>query len=166
MDTIATLTFMAIRGTETATKSTITIVNRGRYTDGSDTRTTGENGITLRQDDDLMSLGGGCTLTLPYGAEVEASCARADFVFLFAWCHCRAQRYALSSHCRYFGVELPVAPSTRCFCVHRLAKSGDERQCNNECHAEQFELMAEIRNSCSIFREFFMKHCTDPLNGG
>ncbi len=50
MDAIATLTFMAIQGTEIATKSTITIANRGRYMDGSDTRTKGENGITLQQD--------------------------------------------------------------------------------------------------------------------
>ena len=109
-------------------------------------------GLPCCRTDNLMSLGSSCTLTLPYGAEVEASCTRADFVFLFAWCHCRAQRYTLSSHCRYFGVEPPIAPSTRCFCFHRLAKSGYERQCKNEYHAEQFELMAEIRNSCSIFR--------------
>ena len=63
-DAIATFTFMAIQGTEIATKSTITIANQGRCTDGSDTKTKGDDGITLRQDDDPMSLGGGCALTL------------------------------------------------------------------------------------------------------
>ena len=56
--------FMAIQGTETVMKSTITIANQGRCMDGSDVKTKGDDGITLRQDDDPMSLGGGCALTL------------------------------------------------------------------------------------------------------
>ncbi len=64
MVTIAMPTFMAIQGTETVTKSTITIAKRGRCTDGNDVRTNGDDGITLRQEDDPMSLGGGCALTL------------------------------------------------------------------------------------------------------
>ena len=64
MLTIAMPFFTAIQGTRTVTKSTITIAKRGRCTDGNDVRTNGDDGITLRQDDDPMSLGGGCVLTL------------------------------------------------------------------------------------------------------
>ena len=64
MVTIAMPTFMAVQGTATVMKSTITIANQGRCTDGSNVRTKGDDGITLRQDDDLMSLGSGCALTL------------------------------------------------------------------------------------------------------
>ena len=55
--------FTAIQGTETVMKSTITIANQGRGMDGNDVRTNGDDGIALRQDDDPMSLGGGCALT-------------------------------------------------------------------------------------------------------